>query len=419
MRFLHCADIHLDSPLRGLERYAGAPVDEVRGATRRAFENLVQLALREQVDFVVIAGDLYDGDWLDFNTGLFFAKGMAQLGESHIAVYVVRGNHDAASRVTRILRLPNNVHLFPDRAAKTVVDDSLGLAVHGQSFATAAVTEDLAAAYPAALRDHFNLGVLHTSLTGREGHAPYAPTTEQMLRSKGYDYWALGHVHAREIVSRDPYIVYPGNVQGRHIRECGAKGCELVTVEEGVISSVPVALDVLRFEHIALDVSGLDALDGLLDVAHRAVRDGLQRADGRILGLRVGLHGAGTLHRELAARPERVIEQLRLTVLEASAGNAWLEKVEMRVRPNLNLAQLGGGDDAVALLAGELKLLLAEPVQLAAFAHDLLKDLRLKLPPEITDDEGFKLDEPALLRELLQEAEGEILARLGGDGMAR
>ena len=419
MRFLHCADIHLDSPLRGLERYEGAPVDEVRGATRRAFENLVQLALREQVDFVVIAGDLYDGDWLDFNTGLFFAKGMAQLGESNIAVYVVRGNHDAASRVTRSLRLPKNVHLFPDRAAKTVVDDRLGLAVHGQSFATAAVTEDLAAAYPTALRDHFNLGVLHTSLTGRVGHEPYAPTTEQVLRAKGYDYWALGHVHAREIVARDPYIVYPGNLQGRHIRECGAKGCELVTVEEGVISAESIALDVLRFEELALDVSGLDDLDGLLDLAHSAVRDGLVRAEGRILGLRVRLHGSGLLHRELAARPERVIEQLRLAALDASAGNVWLEKVEMRVRPSLNLARLTEGDDAVALLAGELEMLLVEPAQLAAFAQDLLKDLRLKLPPEIAEDEYFKLDDPALLRELLQEAEGEILARLGGDGTAR
>ena len=148
MRFLHCADIHLDSPLRGLERYEGAPVEQVRGATRRAFENMVQCALREKVDFVVIAGDLYDGDWPDFNTGLFFAKGMAQLGESGIAVYVVRGNHDAASKLTRSLPLPKNVHLFPDKAPKSLTDDNLGLAVHGQSFATAAVFDDLAADYP-------------------------------------------------------------------------------------------------------------------------------------------------------------------------------------------------------------------------------------------------------------------------------
>ncbi|MCB1796433.1 MAG: DNA repair exonuclease, partial [Candidatus Competibacteraceae bacterium] len=108
MRFLHAADLHLDSPLRGLDRYEGAPVDEVRGATRRAFENLIAVARRERVDLVVIAGDLYDGDWPDYNTGLFFIKGVAQLAEEGIPVAIVRGNHDAASRLTKALRLPAN-----------------------------------------------------------------------------------------------------------------------------------------------------------------------------------------------------------------------------------------------------------------------------------------------------------------------
>jgi len=420
MRFLHCADIHLDSPLRGLERYEGAPVEEVRGATRRAFENLVQFALREKVDFVVIAGDLYDGDWPDFNTGLFFAKGMAQLGESGIAVYVVRGNHDAASKLSRALRLPANVHLLAARAPQTIVNDALGLAVHGQSFATAAVTDDLAAGYPQALRGHFNLGLLHTSMTGREGHEPYAPTTEQVLRAKGYDYWALGHVHAREIVAREPWVVYPGNLQGRNIRERGAKGCELVTVEDGVISTESIALDVLRWNECALDVSELADLDALLDQAQAAVRAHLVAADGRILGLRVRLHGTGSLHRELAARPERVVEQLRAVALDASAGNVWLEKVAIAVRPAQDLARLGQGGDVVALLAQELATLgSAEP--LLDIAREVLKDVRLKLPREVIDDEGLDLEDPAVLLELLREAESEILARLAGeaDGDAR
>ena len=185
MRFLHASDLHLDSPLRGLERYEGAPVEEVRGATRRAFDNLIHSAIRERVDFVVIAGDLYDGDWPDFNTGLFFAKGMAQLGESGIAVYMVRGNHDAASKLTRALPLPKNVHVFPDKAPKTLTDDNLGLAVHGQSFATAAVLDDLAAAYPNAVRASSTSGGLHTSLTGSPGHDNYAPTTEHGARVQG------------------------------------------------------------------------------------------------------------------------------------------------------------------------------------------------------------------------------------------
>lgn len=413
MRFLHCADLHLDSPLRGLERYEGAPVDEVRGATRRAFANLVALARAERIDFVVIAGDLYDGDWQDFNTGLCFARGMAELSESGIAVYVVRGNHDAASRLTRSLRLPANVHLLSDDAPETRVDERLGLAVHGQSFATQAVLDDLAARYPAALPGYFNLGLLHTALSGREGHAPYAPTTEQVLRAKGYEYWALGHVHAREVVATDPWVVYPGNLQGRHVRERGAKGAELVTVEDGVISTVSRPCDVLRFDELALDIAGLADLDALLERAQGEVKAHLAAADGRILGLRVRLTGTGPLQRTLAARGDTVVQELRAMALDVSGGDAWLEKVLFEARPSVDLVRLADGDDPVALLANELAAL-AAPEALLEFADASLKDLRLKLPSEVSLDEGLALDDPAVLRDLLREAEDEIVARLGG-----
>lgn len=415
MRFLHCADIHLDSPLRGLERYEGAPVDEVRGATRRAFENLIQTALRERVDFVVIAGDLYDGDWPDFNTGLFFAKGMAQLGEAGIAVYLARGNHDAASRLTRVLPLPSNVHLFPDTEAGSFIDDQLGLAVHGQSFATAAVLEDLAANYPTALPGHFNLGVLHTSLGGRPGHDGYAPTSEALLRAKGYDYWALGHVHAREIVATEPWIVFPGNTQGRHIRERGMKGCELVTVEDGRVTTERVALDVLRWARASIDTSGIEDLDALLERTVTEIRTEQGRADGRILGLRLRLQGTGALHGEIAGRPQLVTEQLRAVALDASGGEVWVEKVEFRLRPALDLERLAEGDDPVGMLLRELRSLAAEPGALAELAQDALKELRQKLPGELAQEQSLRFDQPAVLQEILGEAEATLLARLVGE----
>lgn len=419
MRFLHCADIHLDSPLRGLERYEGAPVDEVRGATRRAFENLIQCALRERVDFVVIAGDLYDGDWPDFNTGLFFAKGMAQLGDAGIAVYLLRGNHDAASKLTRSLPLPGNVRLFSDRAPATFVDDALGLAIHGQSFATAALADDLAAGYPTAIRGHVNVGVAHTSLTGRPGHDPYAPTTDEVLRSKGYDYWALGHVHAREIVARDPWIVFPGNVQGRHIREQGIKGCELVTIADGHITTEPVALDVLRWRELRVDATGMPDLDALFDALATAVRSAVAQADGRIVALRVGIGGAGALHHALAARSDAIVQQLRAVALDASAGSGWVEKVDLRVRPPLDVDRLVAGDDPVGLLVRELQALRNDGDQLAAFAGDVLRDVRHKLPAELGGAAGLRLDAPEVLDELLREAQDELLARLAADGSGR
>lgn len=415
MRFLHAADIHLDSPLRGLSRYEGAPIEDVRGATRRAFENLVSHARTEAIDFVIIAGDLYDGDWPDFSTGLFFVRQVAALADSGIDVYLVRGNHDAASRLTRSLPLPRNVHLLPAQKPDKVINEAHGVAIHGQSFATAAVTEDLAAGYPQAVPGLFNIGVLHTALTGRAGHEPYAPTTEQILRSRGYDYWALGHVHAREIVSRTPWIVYPGNLQGRHVREAGAKGCELVTVTDGIITTAPIALDVVRFGTLAIDVSALPDLDALFEHAASLIRAEAAAASNRTLGLRLRLTGRGPLHRALANRPEHCTEQLRALAIDASGGSVWIEKVETEVRPPRAAEALATGDDPLALLHTELRALAADTKRLAALADDVLRELRPKLPADAALDESFRSDDPKALAALLNEAEAELLARLDAE----
>src|SRR5262249_13962811 len=175
--FLHAADIHLDSPLRGLEQYEHAPAERIRGATRRAFERLIDLALERRVDFVLIAGDLYDGDWRDYNTGLYLARQLGRLRDAAIPVFVIAGNHDAANKMTRVLRLPGNVQLLSPAAPQTIRLDDLEVAIHGQSFAREAVTDNLVAGYPAAIPGWVNIGLLHTGLTGLEGHAPYAPCT--------------------------------------------------------------------------------------------------------------------------------------------------------------------------------------------------------------------------------------------------
>src|SRR6185312_5708311 len=211
-KFLPAADIHLDSPLRGLDRYEGCPSEEIRGATRRALDNMVRLAVEEKVAFVLIAGDVYDGDWKDHNTGLWFVRRMAELRDSGIRVFLIRGNHDAKNRMTRDLRLPDNVTSLDVNRPQTCHLDDVPVAIHGQGFASQAVTDDLAANYPAADPGCFNVGMLHTSVHGREGHDRYAPCTVEALRAKNYGYWALGHVHTREVLdAREGPIVFPGN----------------------------------------------------------------------------------------------------------------------------------------------------------------------------------------------------------------
>jgi DNA repair exonuclease SbcCD nuclease subunit len=293
MKFVHAADLHLDSPLCGLVRYEGAPLGAMRGATRRAFENLIDLCLEERAAFLLLAGDIYDGNWKDYSTGLFFAAQLSRLRAADIPVVLIRGNHDAASQITKHLRLPPHVHELSVKAPESFEIPNVGVWVHGQGFSTRAVTDDLAAGYPEARRGTFNIGLLHTSAGGREGHENYAPCRLETLVGKGYDYWALGHVHRREVLAEAPYVVFPGNLQGRHARETGPKGATLVTVSDGRIESVEHrALDVVRWTIVEVDVSR--AADGhdVVDLASESIARALAESGPITVAARLRIVGS-------------------------------------------------------------------------------------------------------------------------------
>lgn len=238
-QFIHTGDIHLDSPLKGLSGHEGFAAEQIRMATRIAFEQLVTQAIDGQVAFVVIAGDLYDGDWRDFQTGLFFVRQMGRLRAANIPVFVLHGNHDAESQITKKLTLPDNVQVFSYRMPQTFKLADQRVALHGQSFRMQAVTENLAAAYPPPVKGFFNIGVLHTALGGVNGpHENYAPCTLEELVNKGYDYWALAHVHQGGVLHNNPHVVFCGNLQGRHIREAGPKSAQLITVRDGAVHDI-------------------------------------------------------------------------------------------------------------------------------------------------------------------------------------
>jgi DNA repair exonuclease SbcCD nuclease subunit len=413
MRFIHAADIHLDSPLRGLERYEGAPVAELRGATRHALENLVRLCLEERVDFLLIAGDVYDGDWKDYNTGLFFARQMTRLREGGIKVFLIRGNHDAASQISRELTLPDNVHEFSTRRPQTELLEDLSVAIHGQSFPTQAVTEDLSANYPLARENFFNIGLLHTTAGGREGHENYAPCTVPGLLSKGYDYWALGHVHNREELHRDPWIVFPGNTQGRHARETGLKGCTLVGVTDGRVRSVEhKPLDVVRWCECAVTTDGAADLDEVLDRTRLALVAELDAADKCLLAIRLMVRGACQAHRALATKHEQFVNECRALANDLGAGQLWVERVQLQTRDELDLDKLAKRPDALGDLLRFIRALPADRAVLGELLAEF-RTLQQKLPLELRQGtDAINLDDPVLLCGLLPEVEQILLPRL-------
>jgi len=418
-KFIHAADIHLDSPLVKLDAYEGAPAGAIRGATRRAFENLVQTAIDEKAAFVLIAGDVYDGNWKDYNTGLYFVARMGRLREAGIPVFIVAGNHDAASTITRSLHLPDNVRVFPaDRPATFRLDD-LDVVVHGQSFASPAVKTDLARSYPSAVPGCFNIGLLHTCMTGREGHEPYAPCTLETLREKGYDYWALGHVHRREVLLEDPPVVFAGNTQGRHARETGAKGCLLVSVDGAGRPTLDFKpLEVVRWEAEVIDAvnaaSGYDVVERFRAILSQH----LQKNPDVITVLRVTVEGETAAHDEIMSDPERWTNEIRAAAVDEAGERAWVEKVRLRTQ----LPPAAGGrkpEGAVGELLALVEELAGDPEALSSLSSELA-DLEKKLPREFKEAaEGWRPDDPGWVKGLLAEAKPMLIRRLlqgRGDG---
>jgi exonuclease SbcD len=392
-KFIHTADIHLDSPLRGLMRFDGAPVTRIQSATRDAFRNLVQLAIDESVAFVLIAGDLWDCDWPDSAPGLFFIQQAARLGKANIPVFAIKGNHDAESKLTSsIRRWPANVTFFNHKKPHTISLAKLNVAIHGQSYAQQQVTEDLAAAYPRPVNGAFNIGLLHTCL--EDGGTDYAPSSVETLVQRGYDYWALGHIHHREELSRDGvHIEFPGNPQGRSMRETGPKGCSLVTVaDDHSVTSQFEPLDSVRWEQVSVesDESGLEG------AVRKAFQKAAAAADGRLLAVRLELVapvGGGQRLRD------------RMDAVAVEVGDVWLEKILVR-------EQSAGRSAFVTPLTSEIQELVASlkadsgavSQWMAEFA-----ELRGRLVGELGAGDSAKLlNEQQAFRTLVEKVGGQL-----------
>lgn len=418
-RFIHAADVHLDSPLKGLEQYEGAPVDEIRRATRRALENLVELAIDREVDFVLLAGDLYDGDWKDYNTGLFLVSQIVKLRDAGIAAYIITGNHDAENKMTRSLRLPENPDGSPvmlsSRKPETVLPKGLGAAIHGRGFASPKVPENVVDDYPQHVAGMFNIGVLHTSLDSESNdqHASYAPCRIADLVQKNYQYWALGHIHKRAIRHEEPWIVFPGNVQGRHIRESGAKGCVLVSVDDQLSATAEfVPVDVLRWEECHIDASEFASTDDAWPALAAELSRLSEQHEQMPLAVRVFFFGRSAAHDQLISDLTHVTNQCRATALDAAGGRIWVEKVKLHTLPSRQPQELLTADGPLGELMQYCAELQSDDEQLRELSEQFI-ELRRKLPDEIwRGNDAMALDDPARLRELLNQIQSLLSSRL-------
>ena len=417
-RFVHTADIHLDSPLSSLALRDPELGELVGTATRDALSNIVDLCLAERVDALLIAGDLYDGSQTSMKTAGFLAAEFRRLTAAGIRVFLIRGNHDAMSRIPREAIRPAGVHIFDGHARPEVLPgaaDGRDVVVHGVSFARPLAPESLLRKFAPPVPGAVNIAMLHTSLAGAEGHDVYAPVSSAELAGAGFDYWALGHVHVRRVVSDRPAIVMPGIPQGRDIGEAGAKSVTLVDLD-GAGRAVIEARDVsrARFERLEVDISTAGDLDAVVSLAGAGFGDLCAGTGAREVILRLRLTGETPLAWRCRADRDILMETLRA---EAPA-HLWIEKLEIACTPPGPTPETDGATP-VADLA---RIVTEEIAGSAAFrdqGRDLLEQLRKALPPDEAVRMAFGRDAAEadrLIDDLAAEGTADVLARLATSG---
>jgi DNA repair exonuclease SbcCD nuclease subunit len=344
-RFLHTGDLHLDSPLQGLSAEAPPEVLSIlRNATTDAWRSIVRTAIEARVDFVVVAGDVFEIASPTLLGQTRFRDGLAELAAAGIRSYVVHGNHDPMDGRSWApsLTFPEAVHRFGTEAGESVrvMRDGREIArIHGRSYPRTSVTENYAAGFHAVPAASFSIGLLHTNVGDRPGHANYAPCSVEDLRASGMDYWALGHIHQPGQVFADPPTYYCGIPQGRDPGELGARGCYLVDVDgAGRVEARFVAADVVRWQPLDVPISGLVGDEALRAACRVAIDEAVERSDGRSLVIRLRLTGRGPLHANLVRTG--YVPDLRLLLNEERGSVpplAWVESIRDATRSEIDV----------------------------------------------------------------------------------
>ncbi|MEH7238383.1 metallophosphoesterase family protein [Bacillus sp. JJ1562] len=298
--FLHIADLHLDSPFSGLASLPTEIFKRVQESTFTSLTRLINIAIEKKVDFVVIAGDLFDGEDRSLRAQSRFRKEMERLKEHNIEAFVIHGNHDHLSGNWPHFKWPSNVHVFQNEKVDVIpyIKNGETIAnIYGFSYAKRAVLENKTSSYEKKEDAPFHIGILHGSREGEGAHSRYAPFLLSDLKQKGFDYWALGHIHTREILSEEPPIVYPGNIQGRHKKETGEKGGYLVKLSKTGADFTFFPTSDLIWENTTIDISEIASFDQLVDETLSHLDD--FRKENQGIFLTIEFTGTGPLHDQL------------------------------------------------------------------------------------------------------------------------
>ncbi|MCD6568156.1 MAG: DNA repair exonuclease [Dehalococcoidia bacterium] len=354
IRFVHCADLHIDSPFQGISAIDPGLGKMLRHSTYQAFNNIVDLAIREKVDCVLISGDIYDSADKSLRAQLKFRDGLNRLSNEGISTFIVCGNHDPLNGWSATLEWPKNVFPFPgDRVQCWPLqrNGEIIAQIYGISFTKGDISENLALKFPRVDESVPCIGLLHTNIGANTGHMPYSPCTVEDLSTRGMDYWALGHIHAHTILkTSNPAIVYPGCSQSRHPGESGEKGCCLVALESGTDPDIQfIPTDIIRHKSDVMDITNYITIDDVISSIEKKCEEIVTDMGERHAIIRLSLIGRTDLHTEL--HRGNIVGDILERVREDFEGRTpwiWLEKLTLSTTGTYDLETLRSGNDFIA-----------------------------------------------------------------------
>jgi exonuclease SbcD len=407
--FIHTADLHLDSPFTGLRQVDGTVASLIKDATFRAFDNVVDLALRRKVDFLLVAGDVYDCSDRSLRAQLKFADGLKKLAQAGVRSFVCHGNHDPLDGWSASLRWPEGVHIFGPQleSIPLILGGEEVVVVHGISYPRSQIDEDFGKGFHRQGSYPFQIGLFHCSLGSDPAHENYAPRTVDELLATDLDYWALGHVHTHRVLKEShPFIAYPGNTQGLHIRESGPRGCLVVQVDgQGTVNAGFEPTDAVRWFSKSIQIDDLETGADLIETLERTCEEIRHEAQGRPAIARIALAGRGVLHSVLR-RPQVVgdlTERLRETGL-GSAPPLWLEGIQVQTSTPIDLHSRRNSADFLGEVLRLIENSRRNPTGLQEMIGELYNDQRVRRFLEFPAEEE--------LVELLSEVESVCLDEL-------
>ncbi len=412
VKFIHCADLHLGSPFKGISSGNAALGSALAAATFDAFRNIIDLALERKIDFLLIAGDVFDSEDRSLHSRLFFKKQLERLETENIKCFIVCGNHDPLLSWSQAVELPGNTLIFAAGKAQTFIVERAGrdlAAICGTSFGSSKVKTNLARKFKRERSDIPAIALLHANIECGS-HANYAPAKLSDLEKSGFDYWALGHVHSFAVLNKAcPAVVYPGCPQGTSPRETGEKTCCFVQLQNHSDPRIEaVVVDEIRYAFKEVNISGIDTFEDLFATVNECCDKIIRENGKRKTVLRLKLSGRGKLNKELRdeAENDELAERFE-SETDAFGDQLFLNRVELSTRDDYAMENLNQDSGFIADLLACSDEMLENPEEMEKLEAEMkLIYKKCRAMPRFSDDE---------LREIIEDAKHLVLDKLLGE----